>query len=90
MQIGEVGEAEMSNRPTAVNGKRNRAWGTTSECAACGECLCFACHPQGPCVDEHASIASDAETAAGASAGPTAGAWPFRSEGSFRLAGLPL
>ncbi len=43
----------MSDRPTAVNGKRNQAWGTTSACPECGECLCFACHPEGPCVDEH-------------------------------------
>jgi hypothetical protein len=43
----------MSDRPTGANGKRNQAWGTTHECPACGECLCFKCHPHGPCVDEH-------------------------------------
>jgi hypothetical protein len=42
----------MSDRPTGANGKRSLAWGTTHPCPACGECLCFACHPYGPCVDE--------------------------------------
>ncbi len=53
----------MSDRPTAVNGKRNRAWGTTSACPACGGCLCFGCHPQGPCLDEHDRRAPEASTA---------------------------
>ena len=44
----------MSDRPSAVNGKRNRAWGTRDACPACGQCLCFGCHPAGPCVDDHA------------------------------------
>lgn len=43
----------MSDRPTGANGKRNQAWGTTRVCPACGECLCFGCHPHGPCVDDH-------------------------------------
>jgi hypothetical protein len=46
----------MSDRPSAVNGKRNRAWGTRDACPACGQCLCFGCHPAGPCVDEQASL----------------------------------
>ena len=55
----------MSDRPSAVNGKRNRAWGTRDACPACGQCLCFGCHPTGPCVDEciDASVSSG-ETAA--------------------------
>lgn len=45
----------MSDRPMPTNGKRFRAWGTREQCPACGACLCFACHPQGPCVeDRHA------------------------------------
>jgi hypothetical protein len=44
----------MSYRPAAVNGKRSEAWGTLHVCPACGRCLCFACHPLGPCVDDAA------------------------------------
>jgi hypothetical protein len=42
----------MSDRPSATNGKRNQAWGSLDSCPACGQCLCFGCHPQGPCLDE--------------------------------------
>ncbi len=42
----------MSDRPSAVNGKRSQAWGTLGPCPACGECLCFGCHPAGPCLDD--------------------------------------
>ena len=42
----------MNDRPSASNGKRYVYWGTTQSCPECGECLCFSCHPQGPCVDE--------------------------------------
>ncbi len=42
----------MSDRPTPSNGKRYLLWGTLHACPVCGACLCFACHPQGPCVDE--------------------------------------
>jgi hypothetical protein len=42
----------MSDRPSAVNGKRNQAWGTLGDCPVCGQCLCFGCHPTGPCVDD--------------------------------------
>ncbi len=42
----------MSDRPSAINGKRNRSWGSRDVCPACGQCLCFGCHPSGPCVDE--------------------------------------
>lgn len=43
----------MSDQPTGANGKRSRTWGTSALCPACGRCLCFACHPHGPCFDEH-------------------------------------
>jgi len=52
----------MSDRPSAANGKRNTSWGTLGRCPSCGQCLCFGCHPAGPCVDE---------TAAAAAIGPT-------------------
>lgn len=42
----------MSDRPSAVNGKRSTDWGTRRQCPACGQCLCFGCHPTGPCLDE--------------------------------------
>ncbi len=42
----------MSDRPSAVNGKRSQAWGTLGPCPACGQCLCFGCHPAGPCLDD--------------------------------------
>jgi hypothetical protein len=42
----------MSDRPSAVNGKRSQAWGTLGPCQACGQCLCFGCHPAGPCLDD--------------------------------------
>jgi hypothetical protein len=54
----------MSDRPTPVNGKRNQAWGTTSACPQCGACLCFSCHPHGPCVDEHESAQAASERSA--------------------------
>lgn len=47
----------MSDRPTGANGKRSQTWGTTDICPARGRCLCFACHPKGPCVGEDAEIA---------------------------------
>jgi hypothetical protein len=42
----------MSDRPSAVNGKRSSDWGTRRPCPACGQCLCFECHPAGPCLDD--------------------------------------
>jgi hypothetical protein len=48
----------MSDRPTGANGKRNQAWGTTDICPACGRCLCFACHPEGPCVGDKSQAVS--------------------------------
>ncbi|MBE3073118.1 MAG: hypothetical protein IMZ67_09095 [Acidobacteria bacterium] len=42
----------MSDRPKAANGKVHAWWGTLRTCPACGQCLCFGCHPEGPCVDE--------------------------------------
>ena len=69
----------MSDRPSAVNGKRNRAWGTRDACPACGQCLCFACHPTGPCIDEHvdARASSSGDAAAFSSGGqaPAPVAW---------------
>jgi hypothetical protein len=44
----------MSDRPSAANGKRSQSWGTLDACPACGQCLCFGCHPTGPCVDDAA------------------------------------
>ncbi len=38
--------------PTPANGKRNSFWGTLHVCPDCGRCLCFACHPDGPCLDQ--------------------------------------
>jgi hypothetical protein len=63
----------MSDRPSAANGKRNRAWGTRGECPACGQCLCFGCHPSGPCVDEHVD-ASPGDSAPAAAVFSSAGA----------------
>ncbi len=59
----------MSDRPAAVNGKRNRAWGTLGVCPSCGRCLCFGCHPAGPCVDEPSSDGWGAPSAASGSCG---------------------
>jgi hypothetical protein len=42
----------MSDRPSAANGKRNHDWGTLCECPVCGHCLCYGCHPSGPCLDD--------------------------------------
>ena len=46
----------MSDRPSAANGKRNTSWGTLGTCPACAQCLCFGCHPTGPCVDDTAGV----------------------------------
>jgi hypothetical protein len=46
--------ATMSDRPSAINGKLSQSWGTLDACPACGQCLCFGCHPTGPCVDDAA------------------------------------
>jgi hypothetical protein len=42
----------MSDRVSPANGKRSPAWGTLKVCPACGRCLCFGCHPEGPCTAE--------------------------------------
>ncbi len=42
----------MRDRPSPSNGKRDRFWGTLSICPECGRCLCYGCHPHGPCRDE--------------------------------------
>jgi hypothetical protein len=69
----------MSDRPSAVNGKRNKAWGTRDSCPACGQCLCFGCHPTGPCVDEHidapAPSSGDSAAFTSVSQSSTPGAW---------------
>jgi hypothetical protein len=44
----------MSDRPKAANGKHHVFWGTLRHCPSCGRCLCFGCHPEGPCVDDRA------------------------------------
>ncbi len=62
----------MGDRPSAVNGKRHRAWGTTEPCPACGRCLCFGCHPAGPCVDEPAHAVSLSRAAVLAASRPAA------------------
>jgi hypothetical protein len=80
----------MSDRPTAVNGKRSRAWGTTSACPECGECLCFACHPKGPCIDEHASDAGTGAGCATAGEGYASNAWALPPSSGIGVAGLHL
>lgn len=45
----------MSDRLSAANGKRDPLWGTLKTCPACGRCLCYGCHPRGPCVDDRAA-----------------------------------
>jgi hypothetical protein len=57
----------MSDRPSAINGKRSNGWGTLHACPACGQCLCFGCHPAGPCVDdvEHDDAVSGGPVPAG-------------------------
>ncbi len=47
----------MNDRPSPANGKRDVFWGTLSTCRVCGQCLCYGCHPRGPCVDERATAA---------------------------------
>ena len=42
----------MSDRLSPPNGKRHTLWGTLRTCPTCGRCLCYGCHPQGPCLDE--------------------------------------
>jgi hypothetical protein len=42
----------MRDRPSPSNGKRDAFWGTLRLCPECGRCLCYGCHPQGPCRDE--------------------------------------
>jgi len=61
----------MSDRPSAVNGKRSTDWGTRRQCPACGQCLCFGCHPTGPCLDDaHDPGAARAHQAAEPSTAP--------------------
>jgi hypothetical protein len=79
----------MSDRPTAVNGKRNQAWGTTSSCPECGECLCFGCHPHGPCCDEEERPGAAVQVSPSADA-PAFDGWTFVSPPGLRVAGLSL
>jgi hypothetical protein len=83
-------EESMSDRPTAVNGKRSQAWGTTSACPECGACLCFGCHPNGPCVDEHDRLAAPADMTPFAMDASGLGAWTFTPEGNLGVSGLHL
>ena len=73
----------MSDRPTGANGKRNQLWGTTGLCPECGRCLCFACHPDGPCQDEHdphLTVGQCYASSVSRSAMPVArGGWPFEA-----------
>ena len=41
----------MNDRPAPANGKRDVFWGTLRNCGVCGRCLCYTCHPRGPCAD---------------------------------------
>ncbi len=47
----------MSDRPSPANGKRDVFWGTLRTCGVCGRCLCYACHPRGPCADARPTAA---------------------------------
>jgi hypothetical protein len=87
----------MSDRPSAINGKRNKAWGTLHACPGCGQCLCFGCHPSGPCVDDAAH--DEAPSGSHVSAGFTTenytaafdGTWLARgSSGSTGVVGLRM
>jgi hypothetical protein len=86
----------MSDRPSAVNGKRSRTWGTLGSCPACGRCLCFGCHPAGPCLDDAASgdPSGDRRIRSGfsaASSGAFEDVWVAGSTiGSSSVAGLGL
>jgi hypothetical protein len=86
----------MSDRPSAVNGKRSQAWGTLGSCPACGQCLCFGCHPAGPCVDDPASgdPSDDSRVPSGFRAAPGGtfeGAWALGpASGSTGVAGLRM
>ena len=42
----------VSDRPKAANGRGHRWWGTLRICPVCRRCLCYVCHPKGPCVDD--------------------------------------
>lgn len=50
----------MRDRMTPSNGKRDAFWGTLSVCGECGRCLCYGCHPDGPCRDEREAPATAA------------------------------
>ena len=84
----------MSDRPTGANGKRNKSWGTTMVCPDCGHCLCFACHPEGPCQDDHGARAVTAQSfaslASGAPSSGFAGGWTFEAARPTGVAGLRL
>ena len=69
----------MSDRPTGANGKRSQAWGTTSSCPVCGQCLCFGCHPSGPCLDEQDDRPRRSRPRTGF--GPSLGGWDLMSPG---------
>jgi hypothetical protein len=69
----------MSDRPSAVNGKRSQAWGTLGPCPACGQCLCFGCHPAGPCLDDAPQPESSGDRRAPAGfSGPSSSGDPLR------------
>ncbi len=45
----------MGDRLSPANGKQDVFWGTLRNCPGCGRCLCYACHPHGPCLDRRES-----------------------------------
>jgi hypothetical protein len=47
----------MNDRPSPANGKRDVFWGTLKTCVVCRRCLCYGCHPRGPCADERSAAA---------------------------------
>lgn len=61
----------MNDRPSPANGKRDVFWGTLKNCPVCGRCLCYGCHPRGPCADERVTTAALHSPHAGAVAQPT-------------------
>jgi len=76
----------MSDRPAAINGKRNQAWGTLHACPACGQCLCFGCHPTGPCVDD-AALADGVASGSHPASAFTATGFPVTMTGAWLAGG---
>ncbi len=62
----------MSDRLSPSNGKRDVFWGTLRACPVCGRCLCYGCHPQGPCIDEREGAVQMQPASASTAHGPMA------------------